>query len=74
MGDLIRFPVRPGFEPSLPKLLAARAIGVSDRTLERWTAQGCPHHRTPEGFLRYTPSKVRSWRNEQDERIGDDAA
>ena len=74
MGELIRFPNRTGHEPSLPKLLTARELGISDRTLERWTAQGCPHDRTPEGFLRYIPSKVRSWRNEQDERIGDDAA
>lgn len=56
-----------GYEPALPKHMAAREIGCSPRTLERYVAAGAPHERTSDGHLRVVPSRVIEWKAEREE-------
>ncbi len=57
---LIKFPQRSAHEPWWRKKQLAEWLGVSERTIERWTADGMPCrriHRT----VRYRPSEVEAW-------------
>jgi Helix-turn-helix domain len=57
---VIRFPQRPGREPWWPKKRLAEHLDVSERTMERWTAEGMPCLRSPR-TVRYRPSDVEAW-------------
>jgi excisionase family DNA binding protein len=57
---VLAFPQRSGREPWWPKKRLADYLEVSERTIERWTAEGMPclrSHRT----VRYRPSDVEAW-------------
>jgi excisionase family DNA binding protein len=57
---VIPFRQRPGREPCWQKKQLAEWLGVSERTIERWTAGGMPCwriHRT----VRYRASEVETW-------------
>jgi excisionase family DNA binding protein len=58
---VISFPQRPGREPWWSKKALAEYLDISERTIERWTAEGMPClriHRT----VRYRVSEVEAWR------------
>jgi excisionase family DNA binding protein len=57
---LIPFPSRPGREPWWPKKRLAEYLDVSERTIERWTAEGMPCLRSRR-TVRYRPSDVEAW-------------
>jgi excisionase family DNA binding protein len=57
---LVPFPQRDGREPWWPKKRLAEYFGVSERTIERWTAEGMPCLRGPR-TVRYRPSAVEAW-------------
>jgi excisionase family DNA binding protein len=57
---LIGFPQRPGREPWWPKKKLAEYLDVSERTIERWTADGMPCLRSRR-TVRYRPSDVEAW-------------
>jgi hypothetical protein len=60
-GDrLIPFPQRPGREPWWPKKKLAEYFGVSERTIERWTAEGMPCLRSRR-TIRYRASDSEVW-------------
>lgn len=57
---LIPFPHRSGREPWWPKKRLAEYLDVSERTIERWTAEGMPCLRSRR-TVRYRPSDVEAW-------------
>jgi excisionase family DNA binding protein len=57
---LIGFPQRPGREPWWPKKRLAEYLDVSERTIERWTAEGMPCLRGRR-TVRYRPADVEAW-------------
>ncbi len=58
--QVISFPSRPGREPWWPKKKLAEYLDVSERTIERWTAEGMPCLKGPR-TVRYRPSEVEDW-------------
>ena len=59
-GRVIAFPPPPGREPWWPKRRLAAYLNVSERTIERWTAEGMPCLRSRR-TVRYRPSDVEAW-------------
>ena len=57
---LIPFPYRAGREPWWSKKRLAEYLDVSERTIERWTAEGMPCLRSRR-TVRYRPSDVEAW-------------
>jgi len=57
---VIRFPHRAGDEPWWPKRKLAEYFDVSERTIERWTAEGMPCLRSRR-TVRYRRSAVEAW-------------
>jgi excisionase family DNA binding protein len=57
---LIAFPQRSGREPWWPKKKLAEYLDVSERTIERWTAEGMPCLRSRR-TVRYRPTDVEAW-------------
>jgi excisionase family DNA binding protein len=59
-SPVIRFPQRSAREPWWPKRRLAEYRDVSERTIERWTAEGMPCLRSRR-TVRYRPSEVEAW-------------
>jgi excisionase family DNA binding protein len=57
---IVPFPQRWGREPWWPKKRLAEYLDVSERTIERWTAEGMPCLRSRR-TVRYRPSDVEAW-------------
>jgi excisionase family DNA binding protein len=57
---VIRFPQRAGREPWWSKKALAAYLDVSERTIERWTAEGMPCLRSRR-TVRYRVSDVEAW-------------
>lgn len=57
---VIAFPQRSNNEPWWPKKRLAQYLDVSERTIERWTAEGMPCLRSRR-TIRYRPSDVEAW-------------
>jgi excisionase family DNA binding protein len=58
--QVISFPQRAGREPWWSKKALAEYLAVSERTIERWTAEGMPCLRSRR-TVRYRVSDVESW-------------
>lgn len=71
MGDVVAFPAaRIVREQFLSKRELALAIGYSLRWVQQKTNEGTmPHHRQPNGELRYLLSEVRQWLAEQKAQV-----
>jgi hypothetical protein len=59
-GRLITFPRLAGSEPWWPKKKLAEYLDVSERTIERWTAEGMPCLRSRR-TVRYQASVCVDW-------------
>jgi excisionase family DNA binding protein len=59
-GRVFLFPDRSGREPWWPKKKLAQYLDVSERTIERWTAEGMPCLRSRR-TVRYRVSDVEAW-------------
>ena len=62
-GKLVPFRPRPGNEPWVTKLQLARHLQVSEKTVERWAAEGMPCLRRKR-LLRFRISECEGWLEE----------
>jgi hypothetical protein len=65
MADVLRLPVRRGpegfSEPLVDAITLAGHLGVTDRTIRRWTAAGMPSIKRRNGTRRYRISECEAW-------------
>ena len=67
-GELVMFPVRPGWEPWVDERVIARHFNACDRTVRRWRGLGMPS-RLFGGLRRYRVSECEAWHAEQESAV-----
>lgn len=65
MGELAGLPPPASLERFVTAAELARTLSVSERTVDRWVARGCPSDRWGVRMRRFQVSRVVAWRRAQ---------